>query len=224
MDNQVELIYKLYNLYQKRKNKFMSNDNNHNNNHTVKKVDWKMYFSLFLYALLGLAIGYAVAKGVIYLINRPATKKAISVINNSATSTVDFVASTTASFEGDHTAAINFKNSADLKVTQGEGSKSKYYYIADSKGNNVATVYMSYEGGRGYSATDYINNVIRKAVPAASPVATVTYASSSWAYSSTAASEWHVAPAKNGEWLVVMENKKANHDALASVYETLNIK
>lgn len=201
----------------------MSNQNNNNQGQNNRKMDWKVYVSLFLYALLGLAIGYAVAKGVLYLVNRPSIEK-VKVVDTAKVGTKDFTGSVNSIFEGDNKADINFKVNSNLTVTQGVGAKSKYFYITDAAGANVATAYMSYEGGRGYSAADYIAEVIAKYVPSVSTPATATYGSSSWLYTASASSEWHVAPAKDGNWLIVLENKKANHDALTSIYETLNIK
>lgn len=208
----------------------MSNNNNNNNN-VKEKSEAKNWVSLFLYILLGLAIGYALAKGFIYLKNRASSDNKVKVVNetkNNSTSTVEYNGTTkdntTVGSEQDHAAGINFRNNSDLKVTQGSGNKDNYYYVADKNGNNLATIYLSNQSGRKTTATDYINNVIRKAVPTASAPAIVTYGDSSWMYTASANSEWHVAPAVEGMWLIVIENKKANHDQLTSIYETLNIK
>ena len=206
--------------------------NNHNNNHDQNnnaakhvsvKRDWKIYVSLFLYALLGLAIGYAIARGVLYFVNRSKITS-VKVIDSTKMSTKDFTGSVSANFEGEQKAELNFKTNSDLIVTQGAGAKAKYFYITNASGTNVATVYMSYEGGRGFSPAEYAKDVIGKFVPGLSALANVSYASTTWSYTSSASSEWHIAPSKNNQWLVIVENKKANHDALTSVYETLNVK
>ena len=197
---------------------------NNNNNTEETKRDWKIYISLFLYALLGLAIGYAIAKGSLYFYNRPKTGVVKVVDDASMMGAKDFAATVSSDFEGKNIAAVTFKNSSDLTVTQGTAAKTKYFYVTNASGTNVATIYMSYEGGRGYSAANYIAEVIAKFVPSISAPSSVSYASTSWLYVSAAASEWHVAPVRDGEWLVVVENKKSNHDAMTSVYETLMVK
>jgi hypothetical protein len=190
-----------------------------------------------LYALLGLALGYAVAKGVLYFVNKPATS-AVSVVDNTSknnststtTSSTDvitgaksFATEINAQFEGDNKANVVFNYDDNLTVTQGAGAKAKYYYVTDANKANVAVVYTSVEGGRGYTANDYIDEVIRKAVPSATPAADVTYGAKTWTRSESSGSEWNVLSAKNGEWLVLVENKKANHDKVVKILETLTL-
>lgn len=62
-------------------------------------------------------------------------------------------------FEGKQTMDFSFLYKKDLKVSRGSGDQSKWFQIIDSNNKNYVTVYFTYEGGRGWNAEDYINNI-----------------------------------------------------------------
>ena len=162
-----------------------NNNNNNNNksenksdNKPVNKKESNVYVSLILYAILGLALGYAVAKGVMYLVNKTDNNKVANIIKNISdkkegskdgddkmtkeikdvmqnVGTSSFKSSVSTQFEGKRSAEITFDHNNNLTVTQGIDNKSKYFYITDASKNTIATVYMSYEGGRGYTSAEY---------------------------------------------------------------------
>jgi hypothetical protein len=124
-------------------------------------------------------------------------------------------------FEGDNKTAISFDHNKTYTVSQGVGAKSKYFYVSDAKGMLLATIYMSFEGARGYSAENYLNEVLKKAVPS---IVKDNSATGAWTVASSANSEWHVKESDNKQWLVVVENTKANSESVKSVLETFSAK
>lgn len=92
------------------------------------------------------------------------------------------------------------------------------------EGNLLSAMYFSYEGGRGYSAEDYINNVIAPNVSMVTTVGTTTIGSADWVVAEGATSVWHVASVKGGEWLVVAESKKGSNEKALEILESLTTK
>ncbi len=221
----------------------MSNhNNNHNNNSNNQnqnsnknllekasrfdKKSIKMYGSLVLYAVLGVALGYAIAKGGMYLYNK--SKLAKSVTSSMGTEikreTVKYIGSVTHNFEGENKTEVSFDHDETLSVTQGEGNKSKYFYLNNASGTKVATIYMSYEGGRGYAAEDYVKEVLLKAVPSAKMEDSMTHGSGTWLKVSSINSVWHIKSSEDKQWVTLIENTKANSDIMKDVLSSFNTK
>lgn len=93
-----------------------------------------------------------------------------------------------------------------------------------NEGLPFASVYFSYEGGRGYTAMDYINNVIAPNVSVIDPTGVVTLGETEWETAVSEGSEWHVASVLDGKWLVVVENRKSLHDAVEKLVTSLQVK
>jgi hypothetical protein len=87
-----------------------------------------------------------------------------------------------------------------------------------------AAVYMTYEGGRGFSSADYLTNVTAKAVPGLAVTGTTTLGGVTWTTAEGGNSEWHVGQVGDGQWLMVVESKKTLHDQVAQMLETLTTK
>jgi hypothetical protein len=209
-----------------------NNQNNNNNKNLLEKVsrfdkkNIKMYASLALYALLGLALGFAIAKGGMYLFNKSKTMKSDmkEMSSEMKTETVKYTGSVSHNFEGENKTEVSFDHDKSLSVTQGEGNKSKYFYVNNASGTKVATVYMSYEGGRGYTADDYVKEVLLKAVPSAKMEDSMTHGSSTWLKVSSTNSVWHVKSSEDKQWVTLVENTKANSDLVKSVLDTFTVK
>ena len=94
-----------------------------------------------------------------------------------------------------------------------------------NEGKNLyMAAYLSYEGGRGYVAEEYINRIIAPQVHALVAGATSTIGAYTWMAAESANSEWHVAQVGDGQWLLVVENPKANHDRVMDSLEDLEVK
>jgi hypothetical protein len=186
------------------------------------KTNWKMYVSLALYIVLGVAAGYLVARGVRAFMNSRIADD-VKVVNEEKMGTKTFSGDIYAVFEGTSTAKVTFDYDAAYTVEQGTGNRSRYFVVKNASGT-LATIYASYEGGRGYSAADYLAETISKAVPTVSAPTTAVYGDASWMTAGTAMTEWHIAPQKNGEWLLVVESKKSNNKEAGEILKTLTIK
>jgi hypothetical protein len=92
--------------------------------------------------------------------------------------------------------------------------------------NNMpyATVYISYEGGRGYSPIDYITDIIASHVTVLNIMGTSTIGAYDWQIAESAGSEWHIATAGNDQWLFIVENKKTVHDHAQKLLESVKAK
>jgi hypothetical protein len=86
----------------------------------------------------------------------------------------------------------------------------------------IASVYMSYEGGRGYSPSEYIAKVTSPHVPVINEVGTSTIGLYDWTVAESEGSEWHVAQV--GTWLIIVENKKTEHDTVEKILESVSAK
>jgi hypothetical protein len=87
-----------------------------------------------------------------------------------------------------------------------------------------AAVYMSYEGGRGYSSLDYINNVIVPHVATLTLTGTTTIGETIWTTAASPNSEWHVGQVGDKQWLMVVESKKTLHTGIVEMLESLMTK
>jgi len=63
-------------------------------------------------------------------------------------------------FEGKWILNFSFLYKKDLKVSQGVGDRSRWFKVTDQNNKNNVTLYFTYEGGRGWSAEDYINDIV----------------------------------------------------------------
>lgn len=92
--------------------------------------------------------------------------------------------------------------------------------------NGVLTtsLYMSYEGGRGYTPLDYISNTIAPHVSVINPTGTSTIGGYEWQLAQSEGSEWYVASVASSSWLIVVENKKTNHDMTNKIIESISVK
>lgn len=95
--------------------------------------------------------------------------------------------------------------------------------VDDESGLYMAA-YLSYEGGRGYVAEEYINRLIAPQVHVLTSGATSSIGAYTWMEAESANTEWHVAQVGDGEWLMVVENPKVNHDRVLETLEGMEVK
>ncbi len=208
-------------------NKNNNHNNSNNTNVVAEKKNWKMWLSLALYALLGLALGYAVAKGVLYLVNRP-SKGASVIVENNATSTKSVMLTKyntmlSHNFEGENKGDVSFDYDDTYKVST-SSKVANLYTINNVKGEKVATVYFYFNGGRGATPEEYITETVKKSVPTVSAPANATYGESVWARAESGATEWHLKTATNKNWLVYVESAKANNAEVSNVLKSVDVK
>ncbi|HCC06057.1 TPA: hypothetical protein DEP94_01690 [Candidatus Nomurabacteria bacterium] len=90
--------------------------------------------------------------------------------------------------------------------------------------NPYATIYISYEGARGFAPVDYIGQVVAPHVSVIDMGDIKKIGDHDWQTAETEGSEWHVAGAANDQWLIIVENKKAVSDTVVKTLESFKAK
>ncbi len=171
-------------------------------------------YKAILLAVLGLVI--VVSGAYVYMKKSPGAKESV-------------VKSNIQTIEGQVTRIYEGENklvySMDIPETATSTiSMDNALITVKDNGALYAAVYMTYEGGRGYGSLDYINNVIVSHVPVLTIMGTTTIGSTVWTVAEGATSEWHVGQVGDGQWLMIVENPKANHAQIVGMLESISIK
>lgn len=124
-------------------------------------------------------------------------------------------------YEGDHVLeyAFDIPETATTSIDM-EGALIR---VLDNNAP-TATFYMSYEGARGYSALDYLSNKIAPHVSVINPTNIVSLGGYDWQMAESEGSEWYIASVASSSWLIVVENKKTNHDMATKIIESISVK
>jgi hypothetical protein len=171
-------------------------------------------YKAILLSVLGLVI--VVTGSYFYMKHRGTTKEAV-VAHHGHTLT----GQVTRMYEGENKLVYGM----DIPETAvSEVSMDDALVTIKDNGALYAAVYMTYEGGRGYSAQDYINNVVAPQVHALTVTGTTTIGGMLWTKAESTNSEWHVGQVGDGQWLMVVESKKANHDSIVEMLTSLTTK
>ncbi len=132
-----------------------------------------------------------------------------------------FSGKVTRMYEGENVLEYGFDVPASATTTvEKDGALVK---VTDN-GVPLVAAYFSYEGGRGYSPEDYITNNIVPSVAAVTDMGTTTVGSHEWTVAESEWSVWHVAKSSNGQWLIVVENKKTDTEKAKTILESLTTK
>jgi hypothetical protein len=163
-------------------------------------------------------IGVVALCAVLYLGSSKMTSNDEALANEESASSVvtnkSFQGSITKVFEGDNTLDYGFDLPSTATATVSmDGALVKVTEMDAS----VLAMYVSFEGGRGYSPSDYITNNIIPKVSGITQVGTTSISGYDWTVVESANSEWHVASVENGNWLLVVENKKADTEKAMSI-------
>ena len=131
-----------------------------------------------------------------------------------------FQGSVTKVFEGENTLEYGFDLPETATATVAmEGALVK---VTES-GMPILAMYVSFEGGRGYSPADYITNNIIPKVAGVTQTGAKMVGEYEWTVAESANSEWHVASVENGKWLLVVENKKSDNEKANTVIESISV-
>lgn len=166
-----------------------------------------------------IVIGVLALCAVLYVGNEQMKKSNdLTVKEQNASSTTSFNGSITRVFEGDNVLeyGFNLPETATTTITN-DGSLIK---VSDN-GSPVLAMYISFEGGRGYSPADYITNTIVPKVQAVTSKGMVTIGSHDWDVVESEWSVWHVTKTTNGNWLLVVENKKSDNEPANAILESI---
>lgn len=173
----------------------------------------------YITILIGLVVLFAVLYGGRFLMKDRNQAEVTDVISSVPMKAVS--GQVMRVFEGEHVIDYSFKAPESSTTTvEMDGALVR---IADAM-SPLVTIYFSYEGGRGYTPLDYIDNVIAPHVAIIEPTSTSTIGSYDWQGAESEGSEWHVAQVLDGQWLVVVENKKVMHDIVNEMLSSFEVK
>ncbi len=124
----------------------------------------------------------------------------------------------TAIFEGEH--KLNYELVLADGATTSLSKNNKLLTVKSASSTSPIYFYFSYEGGRGYSAADYINNNI---APSTNLIKreTMQHGENNWSVVRSTNSSWHVG--SFGEWLVVIENSNMDKDLATKYIESFKV-
>lgn len=138
-----------------------------------------------------------------------------------------FEGKVSASFEGSHNLSFMFLHSKALEVTQGVGNQSKWFKLTNASSTNDVTLYFTYEGGRGFTPDDYINEVLKVNGPVVvEDVKFANNASSSVKHVTNESGnvEYYIQGAKGADgdsWLVIVENNNPTNQVSKDIAKDL---
>lgn len=122
-------------------------------------------------------------------------------------------------YEGSHKLSYSFDIPEDATTTL-KNESGTILHVTNASGTLVAAFYFSYEGARGYSAHDYITNVTAKKVSTLTVTGETKIGNSMGAEAESNGTEWKVMPARDGEFLVVIEYPKSQKDAAQEIIDS----
>ena len=105
---------------------------------------------------------------LLVFLNKGLKERAQKIFENKEESVVDVVSAddyqkytgqVSAYFEGKWILDFSFLYKKDLKISRGSGDQSRWFKVIDRNNKNNVTLYFTYEGGRGWDAEDYIDNI-----------------------------------------------------------------
>jgi hypothetical protein len=171
---------------------------------------------------IAIIIGIVVLFAVVFVGYKVIGKKSTTEVKEEmVTRTAQVTGEVKRVFEGDHVLSYSFVIPEMSSTTvEMDGGLVK---VVGATGTE-ATVYFSYEGGRGYSPFDYLTEVVAPHVAVIDPTGTTTVGAYVWTTAQSAGSEWFVAPTADSQWLIVVEAKKAFHDDTQRLIQSMSIK
>lgn len=180
-------------------------------------MEYMKTYKVILLAVAGLVI---VVGGAYYFTEGARFKKPVEQVKTRENMKL-FSGQVTRIFEGENKAVYSFDIPENATTTT---LMDEALVRVTEDGALYAAVYLSYEGGRGYMPEEYINRIVAPQVRALTPMGTSTIGAYSWMLAESANTEWHVAQVGDGQWLMVVENPKINHDRVIGMMEGLQVK
>lgn len=172
-------------------------------------------------------IGIVVLGAALYGGNTFMKKRGADASNTKNTSSEvamkQFVGQVVRAYEGDHVLEYGFDIPATA-TTSIDMDGALIRIVDPTTPTPTATVYMSYEGARGYTPLDYLSNIIAPHVSVINPTNSVSLGGHDWQMAESEGSEWYIASVASSTWLIVVENKKTNHDIATKIVESISVK
>ncbi len=166
-------------------------------------------------------IGLVALGGVLFVGNKEMNKSDEEVVVEGTSTEItskSFQGKVVRMFEGENTLeyGMDLPETATATISM-DGALVK----VDNQDAPVLAMYVSYEGGRGYSPSDYITNNIITKVKGVTVVGTTTIGGYNWDVAESEGSVWHVAKTVDSNWLLVVENKKDASDKATPIIESI---
>ena len=157
--------------------------------------------------------------GAFFLTRKTSTEEMKANNNQDVSKMVEVSGATAQMFEGQNLLSYKFYVPSGMTSTKGDDSQTVVIKGADD--SQKALVYFSYEGARGWSPEDYFRTIISPKVPVLKATSTLHVGSYDWYNVTTETMEWNIAKIKGGEWLMLVESKKADSEVSQSIFNTL---
>lgn len=167
-------------------------------------------------------VGALILVLVLILINKATNNRDLAIGDGKGkeeiVNTNTMVGEVIAIFEGEH--KLNYELVLADGATTSLSKNNRLLTVKSASSTSPIYFYFSYEGGRGYSAADYINNNI---APNTNLIKreTMQHGDNNWSVVRSANSSWHVAAF--GEWLVVIENNNLDKDLATKYIESFKV-
>lgn len=123
-------------------------------------------------------------------------------------------------FEG--TSTLSYRFDVRESATSTVDMNGALIKVVDAT-TSIASIYVSYEGGRGYTPLDYITEIVAPHVSVIVPTGTSTIGLYDWTTAETTGSNWYITSIDNGTWLVVVEGKKSLDGDIKHILETAKL-
>ncbi len=160
-----------------------------------------------------IVIGVVALCAVLYVANSQMAKRNASAVDESELAMMtSFTGNVTRNFEGENLLEYGFDLPEGATTTiEKDGALIK---VTDVVAKPLFEMYFSFEGGRGYSPTDYITKVIAPQVKVINSQGVVAVGSREWEVVESERSVWRVAKSDDGQWLLVVESRKADAETV----------
>lgn len=155
-----------------------------------------------------------------FLFSRQKNSVDMMANNQDVSGMVEVKGATAELFEGQNILSYTFYVPAGFSSDKEDDSQTLVLKVGDAQ---KGLIYFSYEGGRGWDGAEYFNTIIAPKITVPTATSTVHVGSYDWYHVETGTMEWNIAKIKNGEWLMVVESKKADKDALKNVLNTVKV-
>jgi hypothetical protein len=97
------------------------------------------------------------------------------------------------------------------------------YIVSTIAANPFTKIYFSDEREKAETPVDYLNTVIAPQVKGFALGTVVKIGDTSWQTAESVSMEWHVAPILSGNWLVMVESYKKDHDEVVKLLTSMNV-
>ncbi len=166
----------------------------------------------------GLIVLILVLIGTGLYIKKGSTDKDV-VITPEVTETQKVSGEINAIFEGDNITKYSFSIPSDAVSTK-KNQSGTIVHVTNASSSLITALYFSFEGGRGYTAQDYVQEVIATKVPVVTITGSSTIGNLSGIEASSDTTVWRIAPTDDGQFLLVAEYPKSQELAADGILAT----